>query len=159
VKLTWALEGCLHLEQGEKTVLKEFKEFAMRGSVLDLAVGVIIGAAFGKVVSSFVDDVLMPPLGRLIGNRDFSNLYISLSGKHYETWAQAKADGAALSYVNFINNIINFLIVAFAIFVLVRSVNKWLPKPPAPVTTKNCPQCAMPIPLAAKKCGHCTSAV
>jgi len=140
-------------------VLKEFKEFAMRGSVLDLAVGVIIGAAFGKVVSSFVDDVLMPPLGRLIGKVDFSNLYINLTGTHYDTWADAKKNGAALSYGNFINNIINFLIVAFAIFVLVRSVNKWLPKPPAPVTPKDCPQCAMPIPLAAKKCGHCTSAV
>jgi large conductance mechanosensitive channel len=140
-------------------VFKEFKEFAMRGSVLDLAVGVIIGAAFGKVVSSLVDDVLMPPLGRLIGRVDFSNLYINLSETHYDTLAEAKAHGVALSYGNFINTIINFLIVAFAIFVLVRAVNKWLPKPPAPVTTKQCPECAMPIPVAAKKCGHCTSAV
>jgi large conductance mechanosensitive channel len=140
-------------------VLKEFKEFAMRGSVLDLAVGVIIGAAFGKVVSSLVEDVLMPPIGRLVGKADFSNLYINLSGTHYDTLAEAKAHGAALSYGSFINNIINFLIVAFAIFLLVRSVNKWLPKPAAPVTTKDCPQCAMPIPLAAKKCGHCTSTV
>lgn len=140
-------------------MLKEFKEFAMRGSVLDLAVGVIIGAAFGKVVSSLVEDVLMPPIGRLVGKVDFSNLYINLSGTHYDTLAEAKAHGAALSYGSFINNIINFLIVAFAIFLLVRSVNKWLPKPAAPVTTKDCPQCAMPIPLAAKKCGHCTSAV
>ena len=131
----------------------------MRGSVLDLAVGVIIGAAFGKVVSSLVEDVLMPPIGRLVGKVDFSNLYINLSGTHYDTLAEAKAHGAALSYGSFINNIINFLIVAFAIFLLVRSVNKWLPKPAAPVTTKDCPQCAMPIPLAAKKCGHCTSAV
>jgi large conductance mechanosensitive channel len=140
-------------------VLKEFKEFAMRGSVLDLAIGVIIGAAFGKVVSSLVDDVLMPPLGRLIGRVDFSNLYINLSETHYDTMAEAKAHGVALSYGNFINTIINFLIVAFAIFLLVRAVNKWLPKPPAPVTTKACPQCAMQIPIAAKKCGHCTSAV
>lgn len=140
-------------------MLKEFKEFAMRGSVLDLAVGVIIGAAFGKVVSSLVDDVLMPPLGRLIGKVDFSNLYINLSETHYDTMAEAKAHGAALGYGNFINTIINFLIVAFAIFLLVRAVNKWLPKPPAPVTTKECPQCAMPIPIAAKKCGHCTSTV
>jgi large conductance mechanosensitive channel len=138
-------------------VLKEFKEFAMRGSVLDLAVGVIIGAAFGKVVSSLVDDVLMPPLGRLIGKVDFSNLYINLSGTHYDTLAEAKQHGAALSYGNFINTIINFLIVAFAIFLLVRSVNKWLPKPAPPVTTKECPQCAMAIPIGAKKCGHCTS--
>lgn len=131
----------------------------MRGSVLDLAVGVIIGAAFGKVVSSLVDDVLMPPLGRLIGRVDFSNLYINLSETHYDTLAEAKAHGAALGYGNFINTIINFVIVAFAIFLLVRAVNKWLPKPPAPVTTKDCPQCAMKIPVAAKKCGHCTSAV
>jgi len=140
-------------------VLKEFKAFAMRGSVLDLAVGVIIGAAFGKVVSSLVDDVLMPPLGRLIGKVDFSNLYLNLSETHYETLAEAKAHGAALSYGIFLNTILNFLIVAFAVFLLVRSVNKWLPKPPAPVTTKDCPQCAMAIPVSAKKCGHCTSMV
>ena len=140
-------------------MLKEFKAFAMRGSVLDLAVGVIIGAAFGKVVSSLVDDVLMPPLGRLIGKVDFSNLYLNLSETHYETLAEAKAHGAALSYGIFLNTILNFLIVAFAVFLLVRSVNKWLPKPPAPVTTKDCPQCAMAIPVSAKKCGHCTSMV
>lgn len=140
-------------------MLKEFKEFAMRGSVLDLAVGVIIGAAFGKVVSSLVEDVIMPPLGQLIGKVDFSNLYINLTGTHYDSWAEAKKNGAALSYGNFINTVISFLIVAFAVFLLVRSVNKWLPKPAPPVTTKDCPQCAMPIPLAAKKCGHCTSAV
>lgn len=138
-------------------MLKEFKEFAMRGSVLDLAVGVIIGAAFGKVVSSLVDDVLMPPLGRLIGRVDFSNLYINLSETHYETLADAKRAGVALSYGSFINTIINFLIVAFAIFLLIRAVNKWFPKPVPPVTTKECPQCAMPIPIAAKKCGHCAS--
>ncbi len=141
-------------------MFKEFKEFAMRGSVLDLAVGVIIGAAFGKVVSSLVDDVLMPPLGRVIGRVDFSNLFINLSETHYDTLVAAKAAGApTLNYGNFLNTIINFLIVAFAIFLLVRAVNKWLPKPPAPVTTKDCPQCAMPIPVVAKKCGHCTSAV
>ncbi len=141
-------------------MFKEFKEFAMRGSVLDLAVGVIIGVAFGKVVSSLVDDVLMPPLGRLIGRVDFSNLFINLGDTHYDTLAAAKAAGVpTLNYGNFLNTIINFLIVAFAIFILVRAVNKWLPKPPAPVTTRECPQCAMPIPVVAKKCGHCTSAV
>jgi large conductance mechanosensitive channel len=141
-------------------VLKEFKEFAMRGSVLDLAVGVIIGAAFGKIVASLVDDVLMPPLGRILGHVDFSNLFINLSDKSFDTLAAAKAAGApTLNYGNFINTIINFLIVAFSIFLVVRSVNRWMPKPPAPVTTKECPQCAMPIPVAAKKCGHCTSAV
>jgi large conductance mechanosensitive channel len=141
-------------------VLKEFKEFAMRGSVLDLAVGVIIGAAFGKVVSSLVDDVLMPPLGLLVGRVNFSDLFINLTDKHYESLKDAKDHAAAtLNYGVFLNTIINFLIVAFAVFFLVRSVNKWLPKPPAPVTTKDCPECAMAIPISAKKCGHCTSAV
>ncbi|HEX8871551.1 MAG TPA: large conductance mechanosensitive channel protein MscL [Candidatus Acidoferrum sp.] len=141
-------------------MFKEFKEFAMRGSVLDLAVGVIIGAAFGKIVSSFVEDIIMPPIGRLLGHVDFSNLFINLSDKTYDTLAAAKAAGApTLNYGNFINTIINFLIVAFVIFLVVRSVNKWMPKPAAPVTTKDCPQCAMAIPVAAKKCGHCTSAV
>ncbi len=140
-------------------MLKEFKEFAMRGNVLDMAVGIIIGAAFGKVISSMVDDVLMPPIGRLLGKVDFSNLYINLSGGDYATLAAAKAAGAAtLNYGNFINTIINFLIVAFAIFMLVKSVNKWMPKPVPPVTTKDCPQCAMSIPVVAKKCGHCGSA-
>jgi len=141
-------------------VLKEFKEFAMRGNVLDLAVGVIIGAAFGKVVSSLVEDVIMPPVGRLLGHVDFSNLFINLSDQHYDSLAAAKAAGApTLNYGNFFNTIVNFLIVAFAVFLLVRSVNRWMPKPPPPPTTKDCPQCAMPIPLAAKKCGHCASAV
>ena len=141
-------------------MFKEFKEFAMRGSVLDLAVGVILGAAFGKIVSSMVDDILMPPIGRILGKVDFSSLFINLSDKSFDTLAAAKAAGApTLNYGNFINTIINFLIVAFCIFLVVRSVNKWLPKPPAPVTTKDCPQCAMPIPISAKKCGHCTSTV
>jgi large conductance mechanosensitive channel len=141
-------------------VFKEFKEFAMRGNVLDLAVGVIIGVAFGKIVSSLVDDVLMPPLGRLLGPVNFSDKFINLSGTHYESLKAAKDAGAAtLNYGNFINTIINFLIVAFTIFVVVRIVNRWMPKPPPPVTTKDCPQCAMAIPLAAKKCGHCTSTV
>ena len=141
-------------------MLKEFKAFAMRGSVLDLAVGVIIGAAFGKVVSSLVEDIVMPPIGRLLGHVDFSNLFLSLTEKSYDSLAAAKAAGApTLNYGTFLNTIINFLIVAFAVFLLVRSVNKWLPKPPTPVTTKDCPQCAMPIPVSAKKCGHCTSVV
>jgi len=141
-------------------VLKEFKEFAMRGSVLDLAIGVIIGAAFGKIVNSLVEDILMPPIGRLLGHVDFSSLFINLGGTSYESLAAAKAAGApTLNYGNFINTVINFLIVAFSVFLLVRAVNRWLPKPPAPATTKSCPQCAMDIPLAAKKCGHCTSAV
>jgi large conductance mechanosensitive channel len=141
-------------------VLKEFKEFAMRGNVIDLAVGVIIGAAFGKIVSSFVEDVIMPPIGRLLGHVDFSGLFINLSGKTYETLADAKAHSAAtLNYGIFLNTVINFLIVAFAVFLVVHQVNRWTKKPevPEPPTTKDCPQCAMAIPLAAKRCGHCTS--
>jgi large conductance mechanosensitive channel len=141
-------------------VLKEFKEFAMRGSVVDLAVGVIIGAAFGKIVSSLVEDVIMPPIGRLLGHLDFSGLFINLSGKAYETLADAKAHNAAtLNYGIFLNNVINFLIVAFAVFLLVQQVNRWTmkPAPAAAPTTKDCPQCAMTIPIAAKRCGHCTS--
>jgi len=143
-------------------MLKEFKEFAMRGSVLDLAVGVIIGAAFGKIVSSLVDDIIMPPIGKALGHVDFSNLFINLSETSYPTIAAAKAAGSpTINYGIFLNTVINFLIVAFAIFLLVRTVNRWTKKPaPAPApTTKDCPQCAMAIPIAAKKCGHCTSAL
>jgi large conductance mechanosensitive channel len=140
-------------------MLKEFKEFAMRGNVLDMAVGIIIGAAFGKIVTSFVEDVMMPPLGRLIGHVDFSNMFISLNGQHYDSIEAAKKAGAALSYGMFLNTIINFLIVAFAVFLLVRMVNRWTtkPAPPAAPTTKDCPQCAMSIPIQAKRCGHCTT--
>ena len=141
-------------------MLKEFKEFAMRGNVLDMAVGIIIGAAFGKIVTSFVEDVLMPPLGRLVGPVDFSNRFVSLSTAHYDTVAAAKAAGVpTLNYGTFLNNVINFLIVAFAVFLLVRMVNRWTKKPAPPVvsTTKDCPQCAMSIPIQAKRCGHCTT--
>jgi large conductance mechanosensitive channel len=140
-------------------VLKEFKEFAMRGSVVDLAVGVIIGAAFGKIVSSLVEDVMMPPIGRLLGHVDFSGLFINLGEKSYETLATAKAAGApTLNYGLFLNAIINFLIVAFCVFLVVQQVNRWTkkPAPAAAPTTKECPQCAMTIPMAAKRCGHCT---
>src|SRR5260221_8678426 len=130
-------------------MLKEFKEFAMRGNVLDLAVGVIIGAAFGKIVASLVDDVLMPPLGRLLGHVDFSSKFINLSDKTYETLAAAKAAGApTLNYGNFINTIINFVIVAFAIFVGVRSVYWVTGKTTgAAGTTTECAQCAIASPL------------
>jgi large conductance mechanosensitive channel len=141
-------------------MLKEFKEFAMRGNVLDMAVGIIIGAAFGKIVTSFVEDVMMPPLGRLVGPVNFSDRFISLSMAHYDTVAAAKAAGVpTLNYGTFLNNVINFLIVAFAVFLLVRMVNRWTTKPPAPAapTTKDCPQCAMSIPVQAKRCGHCTT--
>lgn len=141
-------------------MLKEFKAFAMRGNVLDMAVGIIIGAAFGKIVSSLVDDVLMPPLGKLLGHADFSNFFVSLDGRSYATLAEAKAAHAVtVNYGMFVNTIINFLIVAFAVFLLVRAVNRWVVKQPpaAAPTTKDCPQCAMAIPITAKKCGHCTS--
>jgi len=141
-------------------MLKEFKEFAMRGNVLDMAVGIIIGAAFGKIVTSFVEDVMMPPLGRLVGRVDFSGLFVALNGQHYETLAAAKQAAApTLNYGLFLNTIINFLIVAFAVFLLVRTVNRWTTKPAAPAapTTKDCPQCAMSIPIQAKRCGHCTA--
>ena len=138
-------------------MLKEFKEFAMRGNVMDLAVGVIIGAAFGKIVSSLVEDIIMPPIGMLLGHVNFSDLYINLSGKSYESLVDAKKYGAAtLNYGLFLNTVINFFIVAFAVFLVVHQVNRWTKKPEAP-TTRDCPQCAMTIPIAAKRCGHCTS--
>jgi large conductance mechanosensitive channel len=139
-------------------MLKEFKEFAMRGNVLDLAVGVIIGGAFGKIVSSLVEDVIMPPIGRLLGPVNFSDLFINLSGKSYETLKDAKAASAAtLNYGLFLNTVISFLIVAFCVFLVVKQINRFAPKPAPVPPTKDCPQCAMPIPLAAKRCGHCTS--
>jgi len=141
-------------------MLKEFKEFAMRGNVLDMAVGIIIGAAFGQIVTSFVQDILMPPIGRLLGHVDFSNLFVSLSETHYDTIAAAKAAGAAtLNYGLFLNTVINFLIVAFAVFLLVRQVNRLAPKP-APVAapaTRDCPYCLSAVSARATRCSQCTS--
>lgn len=141
-------------------MLKDFKAFVMRGNVLDLAVGVIIGAAFGKIVSSLVDDVLMPPIGKALGHVDFSNLFLNLGDKTFDSLAAAKAAGApTLNYGLFLNTIINFLIVAFCVFLIIKIVQRWIdkPAPAAAPTTKDCPQCAMSIPIAAKKCGHCTT--
>jgi large conductance mechanosensitive channel len=141
-------------------VLKEFKEFAMRGNVMDLAVGVIIGASFGKIISSLVEDIIMPPIGALLGHVDFSGLFINLGGKSFETLAEAKKINAAtINYGLFLNTVINFLIVALAVFLVVHQLNRWTkkPAPAAEPTTKDCPQCAMTIPVAAKRCGHCTS--
>jgi large conductance mechanosensitive channel len=139
-------------------MLKEFKEFSMRGNVIDLAVGVIIGGAFGKIISSLVEDVIMPPIGKLLGPVNFSDLFINLSGQSYATLKDAKAASAAtINYGLFFNTIINFLIVAFFVFLFVKQINRFAPKPAPVPTTKDCPQCAMPIPLAAKRCGHCTS--
>lgn len=142
-------------------MLKEFKEFAMRGNVLDLAVGVILGAAFGRIVNSFVNDILMPPLGLLIGNVDFSSLFINLSGKPIASLAEAKAAGAAtINYGFFINSVIDFVLVAFAIFLLIRQINAMKRKSeaaPAAPNTKGCPYCRLDIPIAATRCPHCTS--
>jgi large conductance mechanosensitive channel len=141
-------------------MLKDFKAFALRGNVLDLAVAVIIGAAFGKVVASLVDDLLMPPLGLALGHLDFSSFFIDLSGKGYATLAEAKAAGApALRYGSFLNAMVNFLIQAFAIFVLVRQVTRFTTPAAAPATPtdKDCPFCFSKIPIKATRCPHCTS--
>ncbi len=142
-------------------MLKEFKQFAMRGNVLDMAIGIVIGAAFGKIVTSFVKDILMPPIGLALGKVDFSTLFISLSGQTYATLAEAQEAGApTLNYGVFLNTVIDFLIVAFAIFLLVRQVNRLKRKeeeaPPAPAT-KECPRCFSSIHLKADKCPHCTA--
>lgn len=137
---------------------REFKEFIMRGNVIDLAVGIIIGAAFGKIVTSFVNDIIMPPVGLLLGKVDFSNLFINLSGQPYPTLAAAKEAGAAtINYGAFINTVIDFLIVALAIFLIARVVNRLRRKPEAAPTTKECPYCCTAIPIKAIRCPHCTS--
>lgn len=139
-------------------MLKEFKEFVMRGNVVDLAIAVIIGGAFGKIITSFVEDVLMPPIGLALGNVDFSNLFINLSGKDYPSVAAAKAAGAAtLNYGIFLNHIINFLIIAFAIFLLIKQINRMQKPAAAAPTTKDCPYCLSAIPIKATRCAHCTS--
>jgi len=140
-------------------MLKEFKEFAMRGNVLDMAVGIIIGGAFGKIITSLVNDIIMPPIGLLLGKVNFADLYFSLDGKSYASLAAAKAAGApTLNYGMFVNTILDFLIVAFAIFLLIRQMNRLMPAaPPAPPSTKDCSFCASPIPLKATRCPNCTS--
>jgi len=140
-------------------MLKEFKQFAMRGNVLDMAVGIIIGAAFGKIVTSFVSDVIMPPFGRVLGKVDFSNLFLNISGQHYDSLAAAKAAGAAtINYGLFLNTVIDFLIVAFVIFMIIRQVNRWQkPAPAAAPVTKECPYCASTISVKATRCPNCTS--
>jgi len=142
-------------------MLKEFKQFALRGNVLDMAIGIILGVAFGKIVTSFVEDLLMPPLGLVIGKVDFANLFLSLTGQHFDSVAAAKAAGApTINYGVFINNVLNFLIVAFVIFLLVRQVNRLQRQPaPAPPSTRECPYCCANIPLKATRCSSCTSEV
>ncbi|MEJ2150843.1 MAG: large conductance mechanosensitive channel protein MscL [Chloroflexota bacterium] len=142
-------------------MLKEFKDFAMRGNVVDLAVGIIIGAAFNQVVNSLVNDIIMPPIGLILGRVDFTNLFISLTGQQYDSLAAAQEAGAAtFNYGLFINALINFVIVAFAVFLLVRGMNRLHGQaeeaPPKP-ETKDCPYCFTAIPVKASRCPHCTS--
>ena len=140
-------------------MLKEFKEFIARGNVIDLAVAVVMGAAFGPIVTSLVNDVIMPPIGLVLGKVDFKDLFIGLSGQSYPSLAAAKAAAApVIGYGSFLNTVINFLIVSFAVFLLVKQVNRF--KPPAPVAapaTKDCPYCLSAVPLKATRCAHCTS--
>jgi len=139
-------------------MLKEFREFIMRGNVLDLAVAVIIGAAFGAIISSLVKDILTPIIGLLLGGADFTNLFINLSGGSYATLADAQAAGAVtINYGVFLNAVINFLIIAFAIFLIVRQANRMRKQPEAAPTTKECPYCRSTIPIQATRCAHCTS--
>lgn len=151
------------------SIVKEFKEFAVKGNVMDMAVGVIIGGAFGKIIAALIEDLIMPVVGKVVGNVDFSNLYLSLSanvsaaaGAGPLSLAEAKKLGPVFAYGNFISVTINFFVLALCVFLMVKAMNNLKKKtpviPPAP-TEKNCPLCHMVIPLAAKKCGHCTSAV
>ena len=142
-------------------MLKEFKEFAMKGNVLDMAIGVIIGGAFGKIVSSLVSDVLMPPIGLLMGKVDFSSLFVNLSGTPQPSLTAAKAAGApTINYGVFLQTTLDFIIIAFVIFLLVKQINRLKkPEPTAAPTTKDCPQCLSTIPIKASKCAHCTSTV
>lgn len=141
-------------------MLKGFKEFALRGNVVDMAVGIIIGAAFGKIVTSMVNDVIMPPIGLVLGRVNFSDLFINLDRKTYASLAAAKAASApTINYGMFLNNVLDFAIVAFTMFIIIRQFNRLMPSPPVPVTTRECPFCASEIPLKASRCPHCTSEV
>ncbi len=138
-------------------MFREFKEFAIKGNAVDLAIGVILGVAFGSIVTSLVNDILMPPIGKILGGVDFSNLFVVLGGGEYPTLKAAKEAGAAtINYGIFLNTLVNFLIVASVLFLVVRAMNR-LKGPPPALTQKDCPQCAMAIPIAAKKCPQCTS--
>ena len=141
-------------------MLKDFRAFLVRGNVIDLAVAVVMGAAFGAIVTSFVNDLLMPPIGLALGRVDFSDLFLSLDGRSYPSLAAAKAAGApTLNYGRFLNTVLSFVIVAFAVFVLVRQVHRLTATPAVSPTTKECPYCISVIPLRAVRCSHCTSDV
>jgi large conductance mechanosensitive channel len=150
--------------KGARVMLKEFREFAMRGNVVDMAVGIIIGAAFGAIVQSLVADVIMPPIGLILGNVDFSNLFIVLkqgaAAAPYASLAEAQKAGAVtINYGKFLNAVVGFVIVAFAVFMLVRAINQLKRKEQAAPTTKECPQCFSTIPIKAKRCPNCTSQI
>jgi large conductance mechanosensitive channel len=137
-------------------MLKEFKEFIARGNVIDLAIAVVIGAAFGKIVTTLVEKVIMPPIGLALGNADFSNLFYDLSGKRPASLAEAEVAGLpVIAYGQFINDVINFLIIAFIVFLIVKAVNRLRAAPPPPPNTKDCPYCLTAIPLGAKRCAAC----
>lgn len=139
-------------------MLREFKEFVMRGNVVDLAVGIILGATFGRIVTSFVGDILMPPVGLALGRVDFANLFFSLNGQRYPTLQAAKAAGApTINYGIFINTTIDFIVVAFVIFLVVRQINRMRREAPTTPSTRECPYCASVIPLKATRCPNCTS--
>jgi large conductance mechanosensitive channel len=144
------------------SVMREFREFAARGNVIDLAVGVIIGAAFGKIVTSFVEDIVMPPIGMLTGGINFTDKFVTLNGSQYDTLAHAKAAGApVIAYGNFVNTIVQFVIVAFVVFMMVRQINRLKTPAPTPATpdTRDCPFCLSRIPMKATRCPQCTSQV
>ena len=140
-------------------MLKEFKEFAFRGSVVDLAVAVIMGAAFGPIITSLVNDVIMPPIGLIVGQVDFKDLFLNLGGQSYSSLAPAKVAAApVIAYGNFLNTVVNFLIVSFSIFLLIRQINRFQrPAPAAVPSTKECPYCCSVVPVKAIRCAHCTS--
>jgi large conductance mechanosensitive channel len=139
-------------------MLREFREFAMRGNVLDMAVGIIIGVAFGKIITSLVNDVLMPPIGVLLGKGDFANLFLNISGTHYASLTDAKAAGAAtINYGLFLNTVIDFIIVAFVVFLIVQQFSRIKTKEAAPPNTKECLYCVSAIPIKATRCLQCTS--
>lgn len=140
-------------------MLKEFKEFALKGSVIDLAIGVIIGASFNKIVSSLVTDIITPPLSLLTGKIDLNNLYISLSGSFKSLAAAQKAGAPVITYGAFLNNVIEFALVAFVLFLIIRQVNRVRLKPEAAPDTKECPFCLSSVPIKATKCMHCTSSL
>jgi large conductance mechanosensitive channel len=139
-------------------MLKDFKEFAIRGNVIDLAIAVIIGAAFGAIVTSLINDILMPPLGLALGHVDFKDLFYSLNGQTYPSLTTAKAAGApVIAYGQFINTITNFLVIAFVVFLIVKQANRFKAPAPAAPLTKECPYCASNIPVKAVRCPQCTS--